>query len=347
MLTADVSLPAARYGTVEERLAFYRTVEERLRALPGVDQAATAWIVPMGDRNVGRNFVIEGRPQPESGDELNLRVRSVTPSYFEAMGIGVVGGRGFSAEDSEDGLPVALASETLVRRYWPGSDPVGERIRWGNDSQWITIVGVVEEVRHDGPEYPAQPELYVPLAQETPAGGSFVVRARPGLQGLASDVRQAVQSVDPDQGVARVRPLADALGAYLARQRDLSRLALVFAAAALVLATMGVYGVVSYGVSLRTREFGIRMALGGRGSTVLRSAMGSGVRLVGLGLLVGLVGLFALARLLEGLVSGLEGTDPATLSLAWLAMALVSLAAVFVPARRATRVDPMASLRTD
>lgn len=347
VLTADVSLPQARYGTDEERLVFYRAVEDRLRALPGVEEAATAWIVPLGDRNVGRNFLIEGRPEPEGGDALNLRFRSVTSGYFDAMGIEVLAGRGFSAEDSEDGLPVALASETLVERYWPGGDPVGVRIRWGNDSEWITIVGVVEEIRHDGPEYPPEPELYVPLAQETPAGGSFVVRAPPGVEGLAAGVRQAVQGVDPDQAVARVRPLADALGAYLARQRDLSRLAAAFAVAALVLATMGVYGVVSYGVSLRTREFGIRMALGGRGSTVLREAMGGGVRLVGLGLLAGLVGMVALARLLEAFVSGLERTDPLTLSLALLAMAAVSLAAVFVPARRATRVDPMASLRSE
>ena len=347
LLTADVTLPEERYGSAEERLAFYRAVEERLAAIPGVGEAATAWILPMSDRNVGRNFLIDGRPPPSQGDDLNLRLRVVSPSYFRTMGIDIEGGRGFSGTDSEDGPLVAIASETLVARYWREEDPVGQRIAWGEGGEWITIVGVAEEVRQEGPEFPPQPELYLPLPQSPPAGGSFVVRFRGSHESVAGGLRAAVGAVDPDQPVSRVTRFEDTLASWLGRQRQLSRLIGVFALAALLLASMGVYGVVSYGVLLRTREFGIRLALGGEARSVLRQAMASGARMVAVGLVVGIAGTRASSRVVDRIVTEVPATDLGTVALALLLLSGVGLLAVFVPARRTIRIDPVSSLRAE
>jgi putative ABC transport system permease protein len=347
VVTADVFLPATRYDSAADRLRFYRALEERLAVLPGAETSALAWILPMSGRNVGRNFILDGRDPSENGDELSLRLRVVSASYFDAMSIPLVAGRNFHAGDSEDAPSVALASETLARLYWPDEDPVGQRLAWGSGMPWITIVGVVGDVRHDGPAYPADSELYLPLAQSPPATASIVVRSSAPLATVSRSIQAAIGEIDPDQAAGRIVRLEDTLAERVGRQRGLARVIAVFALVALALAAMGIYGVVSYTVSQRTREFGIRLALGGRSRRVLSEAMGGGARLVGVGLVLGVVVAAALSRTVESQLVGVNPRDPLSVIAASALLGVIALVAIYVPARHATRVDPVKSLNAE
>ena len=343
---ADINLPDARYPDPDAVWQFHRSLEERLAAIPGVSDVALAWILPMSGQQVGRNILLEGRTPPDNGDAWNTRLRVVSDGYFSTMGMRVLEGRGFREADGPEAPTVAVINETLRRRYWPDESPVGARIAFEAEGPWIEIVGVVNDVRHQGPQLPADPELYLALAQQPIPEVSVVVHAGNGVEVTPAALRAAVAEIDPDLPLADIRTFDDAVSAWLGDRREVTSLLGAFALVALLLASLGIYGVVSYGVAQRTAEFGLRMALGGRVGDVLRGAMVGGLRLVLLGLATGALVFLPASRWIRPLLDDVEPADPVALTAAVGALTLVALLAVLVPAVRATRVDPADSLRT-
>lgn len=344
-ILADLSLPPARYSEPDAVRRFHEAVEERVAAIPGVTDVALSWILPMSDRQVGRNIWLEGRTPPANGDEWNTRLRAVSRGYFDAVGMRLLEGRPFEAADGPEAPPVGVINATLRHRYWPDASPVGARLAFAPDGPWITIVGVVNDVRHEGPQLPPDPELYLTLAQEPIDEVSLVVHTGDGAVVTPEALRAAVAEIDPDQPLADIRSFDHAVAAWLGDRREVASLIGAFALVALVLAALGIYGVVSYAVSQRTSEFGLRMALGGRAADVLRGAMGGGARLVLQGLVLGGLAFLPASGWLRPLLDDVGATDPVALVAAVATLALVGLLAVLVPAARATRVDPADSLR--
>jgi putative ABC transport system permease protein len=344
---AEMTLPPTRYDTEERVRQFTGELLERLRVVPGVESAALAWILPLSGQQVGRNIYLEGRPIPENMDEWNTRVRVVSHGYFDAIGMRILTGRDFESGDAPESPLVALANETLAERYWPEGDAIGSRIAFDDEGPWVEIVGIVNDVRHNGPGRPAEPEAYLSLTQNPVDFLSLVVRAEGGGGPTPETLRAVVREVDPDQPLSSIHAMDELLSAWIGRPRELAWLGGAFALMALALATMGVYGVVSFSVARRTREFGVRLALGGRGTQVLGGAMASGTRLIGAGLVLGALGAPLLSRLIAPLLTDTPAGYPALLGASSGLLAAVTLLAVYVPARRATRVDPTKSLRAE
>jgi putative ABC transport system permease protein len=344
-LLADLSLPPARYAEPEAVWQFQHALEERVATIPGVTDVALAWILPMSGRQVGRNIWLEGRTPPANSDEWNTRLRAVSNGYFDAVGMRLLEGRTFEPADGPEAPIVAVVNETLRRRYWPDQSPVGTRLAFASDGPWLTIVGVVNDVRHDGPQQPPDPELYLTLSQQPITDVSLVVHTGDGVDVTPEALRAAVAEIDPDQPLADVRTFDEAVTAWLGERREVAILLGAFALVALVLAALGIYGVVSYAVAQRTSEFGLRMALGGRARDVLRGAMAGGTRLVVLGLTLGGMAFLPASRWVRPMLDDVDAMDPLALGAAAATLALVALLAVLVPAARATRVDPADSLR--
>jgi len=344
-IVADLTLPPARYSEPNDVWRFHAAIEERVAAIPGVIDVALSWILPMSDRQVGRNIWLEGRTPPANGDDWNTRLRAVSRSYFDVVGMRLLEGRSFEAADGPDAPTVGVVNETLRHRYWPDASPVGARLAFGPNGPWIAIVGVVNDVRHEGPQRPPDPELYLTLAQEPIDEVSLVVHTDDGGVVTPEALRAAVADIDPEQPLADIRTFDQAVAAWLGERREVASLIGAFALIALVLAVLGIYGVVSYAVSQRTTEFGLRMALGGRAGDVLRGAMGDGARLLLLGLALGGLAFLPASERLRPLLDNVRATDPVSLVAAVASLACVGLLAVLVPAARATRVDPADSLR--
>jgi len=344
-IVGDLSLPPSRYSDAGAVWQFYASLQDRVAAVPGVTDAALAWILPMSGRQVGRNIWLEGRPPPANGDEWNTRLRAVSRGYFDVVAMRLLEGRSFEAADGPEAPAVALINETLRHRYWPDGSPLGARVAFGPDGPWITVIGVVNDVRHEGPQRPPDPELYLTLSQEAIDEVSLVVHTDDGAVVTPAALRAAVSEVDPDQPLADIRTFDEAVAAWLGERRDVASLLGTFALVALALAALGVYGVVSYAVAQRTSEFGLRMALGGRGQDVLRGAMSGGLRMVALGLALGGLAFLPASRWLRPMLDDVPATDPLALVGAFTILTLVAILAVLVPAIRATRVDPADSLR--
>lgn len=344
-LVADLSLPPARYSEPDAVRQFHAALEQRLAAIPGVTHVALAWYLPMSGWQVGRDILLEGRTPPQNSDEWSTRLRAVSRGYFTTMGMRLLEGRSFEPSDGPDAPTVGVIDETLRRRYWPDRSPLGDRLAFDTEGPWITIIGVVNDVRHQGPQHPPDPELYLTLAQEPIPEVSLVVQTRDGVTVTADQLRAAVTDIDSDQPLANIRTLDDAVADWLGERREVASLLDAFALVALVLATLGNYGVVSYAVTQRTSEFGLRMALGGQPGDVLRGAMAGGARLVVLGVTLGAAVYVPAARWIRPLLDDVSIGDPLALGTAVGALALVALLAVLVPALRATRVDPADSLR--
>jgi putative ABC transport system permease protein len=345
--TARLTLPVARHRDPAAVAAFHARLRERVGALPGVEAAGLISQLPLQTSGFNGAAVPEGRTYPR-GQEPLAEYRIVTPGYFEALGIPVLRGRGLAEADLAADAPVALVNETLARSFWAGQDPIGRRMTIGGDTT-LEVVGVVRDVRQVALAQDTRAEVYLP-AQPGWVGNlrtaSLVVRARDGA-GLASALRTAVEAVDPEQPLYDVQSMDQVVSASIADRR--LNLALVggFAVVALLLAALGVYGVISYTVAQSTREIGIRMSLGAQRRDVFRLVIGQGALLAGVGMAVGLAGALALTRLLAGLLFTVGARDPLTFVAAPLVLLLVALVACAVPALRATRVQPVMALRAE
>jgi predicted permease len=352
LLTASVSLPVTRYPDADARRQFTDRLVEQLSAAPGVVRAAVTDVLPFSGESNANAVTPEGHvPGPD--DALVAPVISrVSPDYFGAMGIDVVAGRAFSPGDADGATPVAIVDRYLAERFWPGQDPLGKRVAQGaaaaggGDLQYMTVVGVVAESRvttltGDQP----LGHVYVPIAQVPAPALGIVLRTETSPTALTGTVRTVVSGLDPDLALHDVRTMAERLADSVATDRLRTFLLAAFGALALLLAAIGLYGVLAYSVAQRRAEIGIRMALGSTASGIFRLVVGQGVRLVGVGLLVGLAGSVAVGRLVRGLLYGVEPGDPLILASVLVLLAATALAATALPARRAMKVDPMVAIR--
>ncbi len=351
VLTAAVSLPKWKYREGPARAAAVAELVARAAALPGVRAAGAIDDLPLdGDRDAN-SYTVFGQTEVKNLPEAE--VRSITPGYFAAMGIPLRAGRAFTAADSGQVPAVAVVNQALARRSFPGVDPLGKRLSF-DGKEWLTIVGLAGDVRDLALDAPAEPEIYLPHAQAPSAGMTLVLAGGAAgsseagtATGLANAVRQAARTVDRDLVVVRAEPMTGVIGAALAERRFHVLLLGLFAAAAFALAAIGVYGVVSSGVAERTREIGIRVALGAGRGDVLRMVLGQGATLAAAGVAIGTASALALTRLLAGLLYGVGAADPATFAAAALLLASVTLLASLLPATRAANLDPVLALKED
>jgi putative ABC transport system permease protein len=355
VLSMQLTLPEAKYREPQQREIFYRQLLEQLGAMPGVEAAGATTVLPMSGTNQSGSFQIEGQQLPLNVSSPHGDRWMPSDDYFQTMGIPLVKGRYFDARDATDSPPVVIVSEALARKYWPGEDPVGKRVTFDRvpntqDQRWREVVGVVGHVRNEGLEGESRGQYYVPYAQRPNSPDLFlVVRTDADPSTLAPAVRGAVANVDRDLPVYRVTTMEKMVAESLMQRRFSMFLFGVFAALALALAVVGLYGVMSYAVAQRTHEIGLRMALGAQSGDVLRMVVGQGMLLaavgLGLGLLVALLLAFLLSRVMSSLLFGVSAADPLTYAGIALLLSSVAFLASYLPARRATRVDPMVALR--
>jgi putative ABC transport system permease protein len=349
LLTMRVSLPASKYNDMAKRAAFYTEINRRLENVPGVESSAVITNLPLYPQSNSDNISIEGRPDPPPNQQPIINVRVSSPKYFETMGIPLLSGRQLTDQDTDNTPNVTVISETMARLYWPGENPIGKRIAFGRperDEDWIQIVGIAGDVRQSDLISEIKPQMYVSYHQL----GFFVprdlvVKTDVEPMSMAATVRKTIWEIDKDQPVSNVRTMDQIASASMARQRFSMTLFAIFAGVALLLAAVGIYGVMSYSVAQRRGEFGIRMALGAQKRDVLKLTIGKALKLVLLGVVFGLAGAFALTRLMASLLFGVGATDPTTFAAITLVLVGVGLLASYIPARRATKVDPIVALR--
>ena len=345
LLTLEISLHGSRYSTSQQQDALFRQLIERLESLPGARSAGAVNVLPLSGNNVSGSFAIEGRAPAPPGQKPNTNRRIVTPHYFTALGMPLLRGREFTEADSADAPPVVIINETFARRFFPGEDPLGKRVRRGGADPWMTIVGMVKDVRHRGLDLDARPEMYIPYPQLPEATMTLVLRTEGEPGRLVSAVRKEVSALDQDLPVGGIRQVAEVVADSLATRRLAMLLFGSFALVALVLSAVGISGVMAYSVTRRRHEIGVRMALGARPGDVLRLVVGQGSKLLLTGVAIGLVAAVALTRVMTSLLFGVTTTDPTTFAGVTVLLAAVALLACYIPARRATKVDPMAALR--
>jgi putative ABC transport system permease protein len=349
LLTMKIVLPEPKYAKFQRRAAFYTDLVQRVQSLAGVRSAAVTTNLPLYRQGNSISISIEGRPAPPPGQELIVVTRIISPAYFETMSIPLLKGRALTDQDTETSPNVVVISETMANRFWPGEDPIGKRIAAGRvrtPEDWIQVVGVVKDVRQFELTADPKPQMYISYRQAGFfAPRDLVVKTDVDPASMAATVRKAVWDIDKDQPVSNIRTMEEILSESIARQRFSMLLLAIFAGVALVLAGVGIYGVMSYSVAQRTHEIGIRMALGAQTGAVLKLAVGYGMKLVIAGIVVGLIAAFALTRLMATLLFGVTATDPATFTLISLLLIAVAALASYIPARRATRVNPIIALR--
>jgi putative ABC transport system permease protein len=312
--------------------------------LPGVASASAVLSAPLSGSSANFSFVIEGRPEPAPGEDYAAGFQSVSSGYFRTMGIPLLDGRDFNERDAADAPKVAVISQALAGRNWPGEDPIGSRISL-DDEEWIEIVGVAGNVLHSGLDREPRPEIYLPYQQAAIRFMTLVVKSKSEPMALVGAVRSQVFAVDPDLPVYKVMSLNEIVAESVARPRFNMYLLGIFSAVALVLAAIGIYGLMSFSVSQRTHEIGIRLAMGAGSGDVFKLVVGEGMALALAGLALGLAVAWAVTRLLSSLLFGVTTTDPVTFAGVSFVLAAVALVAVYIPARRATRVDPLVALR--
>jgi putative ABC transport system permease protein len=360
-----LSLPAKKYTTGEQRDQFYKRLLENLRGLPGVEAVGAASGLPLGNNGSQTSFIIDGRPIPPRDQTPLMELCIVTPDYFRAMNIPLKRGRYFDDRDDRSWIagkdlsklneieqqvaPMnsVIIDEEFARRHWPNEDPVGQRIRMGGErGPQLTVLGVVGRVKMEGLGQDSnRVQGYFPFAQLPGGNMTVILKAAGDPTQLIAAVRQQVKAVDPDQPIYNVRTMDEIRAESVAPERLNLMLLSIFAGIALVLAIVGIYGVMSYSVTQRTHEIGIRMAIGAQPRDVFRMILGQGMMLALIGVAIGLVGAFALTRWMTTMLFGIEPTDPTTFASIAILLTAVALVACYIPGRRATKVDPLVSLR--
>ena len=349
LLTMRVELPEGRYREVDKQTRFRTQTLAAINSLPGV-QAAMVSELPLSGDDLFHDFVIDGRPPLAPGDEPHLETRSILGDYFHTMQIPLRLGRDFGPQDLLDKAPlVGIVNDAMVRQYFPNEDPLGKRVRWARNPkvEWITIVGVVGDVKHFGLDLPELPALYSPYTQINPwkRWTAITARTQSSPESMAQTVKQQIWKIDPQLPVTDVKTMNEVSAASFAARRFNMLLLGIFAGLALVLSAVGIYGVMSYAVTQRTQEIGIRMALGARATDVLKLIIKNGMTLTLLGVVIGVAGAFGLTRLLTTLLFGVTPTDKPTFIAVSAVLIVVALLACYLPARRATKVDPLVALR--
>jgi putative ABC transport system permease protein len=346
-LTVSVALPRSKYPEENRQVAFFQQLLEKVKAFPGVQAAGASNSMPLGGDFV-LAFIVQGRPPLPPGAGQSTNFYAVSADYFKAMGIPLRRGRLFTERDTNDSPHVAIINETMAQKMFPDEDPIGKRITFNtrqNNPDWYEIVGIVGDVKQYGLDQATTMQTYEPHTQQTYPAMTLVVRTAGDPTDFTAAIRNAVLQLDQEQPISNVRTLAQFLSTSFAQQQFSMLLLGVFAAVALVLAAVGIYGVLSYAVAQRTHEIGIRMALGAGQREVLKLVVGHGMLLTLLGVAAGLAAAFALTRLMKTLLFGVSANDPMTFSLIALLLLIVALLACWIPARRATKVDPMIALR--
>lgn len=347
VLTVEVPLSRAKYPEGPQQSAFFKELVTRAGALPGTSSVAAVSDLPLMG-GWGRSLTVEGFPVLSVGQAPMINHSVVTPNYFRTMGIPLIEGRDFNEADTATGLRVTIVDERLARQYWPGGSALGKRVRFGppeSNEPWHTIVGVAGAVRHERLDRDTRQSIYVSYQQIPVRGMSLALRTSDDAGNLAGAVRREVLALDKDQPVTNVLTMNEVVSRSVWQQRFYTLLFGIFAALALVLAAIGIYGVMSYAVTQRTQEIGIRMALGARALDVLKLVIKNGMALIVIGVVIGLAGSVALTRLLATLLFGVTPTDTLTFVTVSAVLILVALVACYLPARRATKVDPLVALR--
>jgi putative ABC transport system permease protein len=350
LLTLEYRVPRNKYPDGKQQWNFHKEVVERVSALPGVASAAVVLALPYSGNGGSIGFVVLDRPEPLKGDEPLAQRNSADAHYFDTMQIPLLSGRVFTEQDQAGTPPVVVINQTMARRFWADEDPIGKPIRIvdsgiTDSNVSATIVGVVGDVKHGSLDEKSTPQIYLSFAQNPFIFATLVVRTLPEPMSLANAVRSAIWSVDKDQPVWKVRTVQFLINRDLGPRRFMMALLVGFAALALLLATIGIYSVISYSVTQRTHEIGVRMALGAKAGDVLKLVIGQGMILILIGVGVGLAAALGLTRLMAGLLFGVTVTDPLTFAAISVVLTGVALGACFVPALRATKVDPMIALR--
>ncbi|PYL46875.1 MAG: ABC transporter permease [Verrucomicrobia bacterium] len=349
LLALNVDLSEVKYPDTQRRTTFFAEVARRVQTLPGVRSVAVAGNLPLTINGDSTFIAVEGIPDPPVDQWPDVIYRTVGPGYFATMGIPLVRGRDLNDQDTLDTAPVVVISEKTAKHYWPNEDPIGKRLKPGattNTTPWRTVIGVVKDVRQN--DFIAEPkmQMYFSYRQMKDLGANaLVVRTSVDPLSLGTSVRNTIWSVDKDQTVANIDSMEHIVASAVARQRFSMLLLAIFAGLALVLAAVGIYGVMSYSVAQQTREIGIRIALGAQRRDVLRMTVKEGLKLVGVGLLIGLISAFVLTRVMESLLFGISATDPVTFGIICVVLLMVAALASYIPALRATTVDPMVALR--
>jgi putative ABC transport system permease protein len=348
VLAMNIGLPAAKYPKPENVIAFNKEIVERIAALPGVKAAGTTSVLPLSDNFDGRGLAVEDHPKPR-GEEITVDLYVTTPGYLQAMEIPLLSGRMITDQDTKDSPNVALINKTMAAQLWPNEAPLGKRIKFpGSDKNpqpWRTIVGTVSDVSQYALDKTPPMQIYLPHNQFPTSFNSIVVRTQNEPSAMIGAIRREIQAVDKDQAVFNVTTLEQLIGESILIRRFFMLLLLVFAVLALMLAAVGIYGVMSYVASQRTYEIGIRMALGAQAHDILKLIIGNGMALTLIGVVAGLAGAFVLTRLMAGLLFGVSATDAITFLSVSVGLTLVALLACYIPARRATKVDPLVALR--
>lgn len=349
LLTMRVSLPHSRYEKNPQVVGFFRDALARIEALPGVQSAGAINYLPLTGRASATDFEIVGRPKPGPGEAPVTDVRVADPNFFRAMGIPLLRGRTFTAHDTAESSPVLIINEELARTVFPGEDPIGKKliIGWGPKSPEDEIVGVVGNLKHYGLDSKPGPTIYWSHARMPYDSMTLVARTASDPNALAAAAIREIHAIDPDQPVSDVQPMEAVVFASVSESRFNVLLLAIFASLALMLAAVGIYGVMAYNVSQRTHEIGIRVALGARTGDVMSLIVGQGLLLTIAGIAIGVAGALGLTRLMASLLFGVTATDPATYAGVSLLLAIVALAATYIPARRAMKVDPIVALRCE